>query len=173
MRIRNLYKSEYTGRWMWNAQLDENCSYYNEDYAPDKFPNTRTYRTDEEGKGLWEEKQGGRMVQIKSTCQFSVAGCKTKSGVYSAIRRYFKKLDAEGTEPFDQDFMQHIEQVYGYNRLTDEEKTYLKNHLSRLWSTGCITGAYSQRWDMLRHMVNMFIFGAGYRPGNNWREETA
>ena len=71
------------------------------------------------------------------------------------------------------DFMRYINLMYGYNRLTDEEKTYLKNHLSRLWSTGCITGTYSQRFKTLRHMVNMFIFGAGYRPGTGWREETA
>ena len=114
-KIRNLKKSD-DGSWMWVVQLDKNYFDYDENYAPDEYPNSKTYYTNKDGEGLWEEGHRGEMVQIKGTCQFSLRNCNSYGSAYNAIRRYFAKLDVEGTEPaYPFCSMYYVEKMMGRN----------------------------------------------------------
>lgn len=94
MKIKNLRQD---GR-EWHWEIQENID---NRYSKCEFPNSVSYSTDERGEGLFKEFHDGwdpmwncpatRMRQILGTSQFSMTGCRTYSGAYSKIKRFFRK----------------------------------------------------------------------------------
>lgn len=71
-------------------QVDSNQWFFEieSDSGYDATRVVKSYRTDEEGRGLFQELVNGGFRQITGTCQFGLRGC-TRSAAYSRIKRYF------------------------------------------------------------------------------------
>ena len=69
------------------------------------------------------------------------------------------------------DFMCYLEKMEKYKKLTKEEQKFLKDNLEQLYEDGGVHGTYQQREGILIHCVAFFFWGAGYRPGEEWRED--